>query len=143
CPEGRFGGIGLATTASCSAIAEAIDSPALFARLERNIQTIAATAITAAATVIHFTIGRERSLTHAEVAIYCSINGSRFNFCAEARPLANVVLLIVRKLGHGGRDQNSCEAQKLSSKRPGKNSEARFWPLVISRWLLVESTRRQ
>jgi hypothetical protein len=30
-------------------------------------------------------------LTHAEVARYCAINGSRFRLCAEARPFANVV----------------------------------------------------
>src|SRR5262249_52101562 len=72
-------------------MALAIDSAAFFARLEKNHMPSATSAISPAAIIDHFTIGRERSLTHAEVARYCSINGSRFRLCAEARPLANVV----------------------------------------------------
>src|SRR5512145_2204033 len=72
-------------------MALAIDSAAFFQRLEKNHQPSAPSATSPAAITDHFTIGRERSLTHAEVARYCSINGSRFKLCAEARPLANVV----------------------------------------------------
>jgi hypothetical protein len=72
-------------------MALAIDSAAFFARLEKNHMPSATSAISPTAIIDHFTIGRERSLTHAEVAIYCAINGSRFRLCAEARPLANVV----------------------------------------------------
>src|SRR5215831_14423277 len=72
-------------------MALAMDSAAFFARLEKNHMPSATSAISAAAIIDHFTIGRERSLTHEEVARYCVINGSRFRVCAEARPLANVV----------------------------------------------------
>src|SRR5262249_41994264 len=72
-------------------MALAIDSAAFFARLEKNHQPSETSAISPTAIIDHFTIGRERSLTHVEVAIYCSINGSRFRLCAEARPFANVV----------------------------------------------------
>src|SRR5215510_8235139 len=72
-------------------MALAIDSEAFFARLEKNHMPSATSATSATAIIDHFTIGRERSLTHEEVAIYCAINGSRFRLCAEARPLANVV----------------------------------------------------
>src|SRR5215475_11322585 len=72
-------------------MALAINSAAFFARLEKNHQTTAASAITPSAIADHFTIGRERCLTQAEVCRYCSINGSRFRLCAVARPLANVL----------------------------------------------------
>src|SRR5262245_25463068 len=72
-------------------MALAIDSAAFFARLEKNHMPSATSAISPTAITDHFTIGRERSLTHAEVARYCVINGSRFKLCADARPLANVV----------------------------------------------------
>src|SRR5215475_2141392 len=72
-------------------MALAIDSVAFFERLEKSHMPSATSAISPTAIIDHFTIGRERSLTHAEVARYCAINGSRFRLCAEARPLANVV----------------------------------------------------
>src|SRR5215510_15934116 len=72
-------------------MALAIDSAAFFARLEKNHMPSATSAISPTAIIDHFTIGRERSLTHAEVARYCCINGSRFRLCADARPLANVL----------------------------------------------------
>src|SRR5262245_2118695 len=72
-------------------MALAIDSAAFFARLEKNHQPSETSAISPTAIIDHFTIGRERPLTHAEVARYCAINGSRFRLCAEARPFANVV----------------------------------------------------
>src|SRR5262245_13307903 len=72
-------------------MALAIDSAAFFARLEKNHQPSETSAISPTAIIDHFTIGRERSLTHEEVARYCAINGSRFRLCAVARPLANVV----------------------------------------------------
>src|SRR5262245_43180714 len=72
-------------------MAPAIDTAALFERLDKTHPPIATSAISPAPITDHFTIGRERSLTHAELPRNWCINGSRFRLCADARPLANVL----------------------------------------------------